>query len=76
MVTVDNARFAAVLLAGILLSAMHTAAIAAIRIEGQVQAGNGPLASSTVTLWAASAKRCLRSAAVRAWSCSMAWPSR
>src|SRR5215475_9155401 len=28
---------------------------AAIRIEGQVQAGGGPLANSTVTLWAASA---------------------
>src|SRR5262249_16209600 len=27
---------------------------AAIRIEGQVQAGGGPLANSTVTLWAAS----------------------
>jgi hypothetical protein len=29
-------------------------ATAAVRIEGQVQAGGGPLASSTVTLWAAS----------------------
>src|SRR5215471_15261310 len=28
---------------------------AAVRIEGQVQAGGGPLANSTVTLWAASA---------------------
>ena len=28
---------------------------AAVRIEGQVQAGGGPLASSTVTLWGASA---------------------
>src|SRR5262249_33015267 len=28
---------------------------AAVRIEGQVQAGSGPLANSTVTLWAASA---------------------
>jgi hypothetical protein len=27
----------------------------AVRIEGQVQVGGGPLASSTVTLWAASA---------------------
>src|SRR6516225_7214931 len=27
---------------------------AAVRIEGQVQAGGGPLANSTVTLWAAS----------------------
>ena len=30
-------------------------AAAAVRIEGQVQAGGGPVASSTVTLWAASA---------------------
>src|SRR6266700_3233292 len=30
-------------------------AAAAVRIAGQVQAGGGPLASSTVTLWAASA---------------------
>ena len=29
-------------------------AAAAVRIEGQVQVGGGPLASSTVTLWAAS----------------------
>src|SRR6516162_1510488 len=29
-------------------------ASAAVRIEGQVQAGGGPLANSTVTLWAAS----------------------
>ena len=30
-------------------------ATAAVRIEGQVQAGGGPLANSAVTLWAASA---------------------
>jgi hypothetical protein len=30
-------------------------AAAAVRIEGQVQAGGGPIAQSTVTLWAASA---------------------
>src|SRR5262249_1207746 len=28
---------------------------AAVRIEGQVQAGGGPIANSTVTLWGASA---------------------
>ena len=28
---------------------------AAVRIEGQVQAAGGPIAKSTVTLWAASA---------------------
>ena len=30
-------------------------AAAAVRIAGQIQAGGGPLASSTVTFWAASA---------------------
>ena len=30
------------------------AADAAVRIDGQVQAGGGPVANSTVTLWAAS----------------------
>ncbi len=30
-------------------------AVAAVRIEGQVQAGGGPLANSTVTLWEANA---------------------
>jgi hypothetical protein len=30
---------------------------AAVRIEGQVQAGGGPLANSTVTLWAASTEQ-------------------
>jgi hypothetical protein len=28
---------------------------AAVRVEGQVQAGGGPLANSSVTLWGASA---------------------
>jgi hypothetical protein len=30
---------------------------AAVRIEGQVQAGGGGIANSSVTLWAASGKR-------------------
>jgi hypothetical protein len=38
---------------GVLASECGPAA-AAVRIEGQVQAGGGPLANSTVTLWAAS----------------------
>src|SRR5215470_8252025 len=38
-----------------LLSFTSGPAAAAVRIEGQVQAGGGPLANSTVTLWAASA---------------------
>jgi hypothetical protein len=44
----------AILTVALLGYACGTAA-AAVRIEGQVQAGGGPLASSTVTLWAASA---------------------
>jgi hypothetical protein len=55
MLKVGKARFAAFLLTGGLLGSMHTLAQAAVRVEGQVQAGGGPLASSTVTLWAASA---------------------
>src|SRR5262249_7126529 len=47
------------LLAGFVgITAASTEAFAqqqAVRIEGQVQAGGGPLANSTVTLWAASA---------------------
>src|SRR5262245_41307107 len=38
-----------------LLSFTSAPVAAAVRIEGQVQAGGGPLANSTVTLWAASA---------------------
>ena len=37
-----------------LLSFTSVPAAAAVSIEGQVQAGGGPLAGSTVTLWAAS----------------------
>ena len=46
---------AAILLMGTLIGLVSSPAAAAVRIEGQVQAGGGPLASSTVTLWAASA---------------------
>src|SRR5262245_54215432 len=38
-----------------LLSFTSAPVAAAVRIDGQVQAGSGPLANSTVTLWAASA---------------------
>ena len=49
-----NQSFA--MLAGVsLLSSAYSPAAAAVRIDGQVQAGGGPLANSTVTLWAASA---------------------
>jgi hypothetical protein len=42
-------------LAVVLLGALGGAATAAVRIEGKVQAGGGPVANSTVTLWAGSA---------------------
>ena len=43
------------LLTGGVLSWTCAAAAAAVHIEGQVQAAGGPIAKSTVTLWAASA---------------------
>src|SRR5262249_46395342 len=45
----------ALLAATMLLGGTCSAATAAVRIEGQAQAGGSPLANSTVTLWAASA---------------------
>jgi hypothetical protein len=44
-----------VLAMGVLLGLVSFHAVAAVRIEGQVQAGGGPVAHSAVTLWAASA---------------------
>ena len=46
------ALFAAMTAAGTVASAQQRSGVV---VEGQVQAGGGPLASSTVTLWAASA---------------------
>ena len=43
------------LFTGGLLSFVHGPAAADVRIDGRVDAGGGPLANSTVTLWAASA---------------------
>ena len=40
---------------GAMLLGAASEGLAAVRIDGQVQAGGGPVASSTVTLWAASA---------------------
>jgi len=51
----NKARIIAMFLAVGLLGFGSGAAAAAVRIEGQVQAGGGPLARSDVTLWAASA---------------------
>ena len=54
MIKIANAHIGAMLLIGGLLGCICSPASAAVRIEGQVQLGGGPLASSTVTLWAAS----------------------
>jgi hypothetical protein len=51
----DKVQIIAALLALGLLGFASDPAAAAVRIEGQVQAGGGPLARSDVTLWAASA---------------------
>ena len=51
----DKVQIIAMLLTLGLLGLASGPAAAAVRIEGQVQAGDGPLAMSTVTLWAASA---------------------
>ena len=55
MIKIVKVRIAVMLLMVGLLGLVCGAAAAAVRIEGQVQVGGGPLASSTVTLWAASA---------------------
>ena len=44
------------LLAFGLLAGASRSAVAAVRIEGQVQASGSPLANSAVTLWQASAR--------------------
>jgi hypothetical protein len=51
----DKVQIIAMLLTVGLLGLASGPAAAAVRIEGQAQAGGGPLAMSTVTLWAASA---------------------
>ena len=54
MLKIDKAQIAMMLLAAGLIGYACGPASAAVRIEGQVQVGGNPLASSTVTLWAAS----------------------
>jgi hypothetical protein len=51
----DKAQIVTMLLSVSLLGYTCGETAAAVRIEGQVQAGGGPLANSTVTLWAATA---------------------
>ena len=57
MLKIDKAQIAMMLLAAGLIGYACGPAAAAVHIDGQVQAGGGPLASSTVTLWAASCER-------------------
>jgi hypothetical protein len=55
MLKIDIARMVSMLVIVGALGCAFGPAAAAVRIEGQVQAGGGPLANSTVTLWAATA---------------------
>src|SRR5215831_20010553 len=55
MLRVVKAQTVSMLLTLGVLGCTFGAAAAAVRFEGQVQAGGGPLANSTVTLWGASA---------------------
>src|SRR5215469_3439121 len=55
MFTIDKVQGVVMLLTLAFLGWTCGAASAAVRIEGQVQAGAAPVANSTVTLWAASA---------------------
>jgi hypothetical protein len=55
MIKIAKAHVVAMLLTAGWLGCVCGPVAAAVRIEGQVQVGGGPLASSTVTLWAASA---------------------
>jgi hypothetical protein len=55
MLKIDRATGITTLLTAGLLGCACSWAGAAVRIEGEVKAGGGPLANSTVTLWAASA---------------------
>ena len=53
MIEIDKVCMAAILGICGLLGSTCSPAAAAVRIQGQVQAGGGPVANSTVTLWAA-----------------------
>ena len=63
MFKIDKALLVALLSLGTLCAPGPTAA--AVRIEGQVQAGSGPLANSVVTLWGATAAEPRQLAQVR-----------
>ena len=55
MLKIDKTQILATLLTVGVLACASAPTAAAVRIEGQVQAGGAPLANSTVTLWSASA---------------------
>ena len=55
MFRISKGSIATIMLAAGWLGCVCGPGAAAVRIEGQVQIGSGPLTSSIVTLWAASA---------------------
>ena len=55
MFKIGKNHIAAMMLASVLLGLACIPGSAATSINGQVQAGGGPVAGATVTLWAASA---------------------
>ena len=54
MLRIRREQLAAMLMTATLLGSTCGAATAAVHVEGQAQAGGGPLANATVTLWAGS----------------------
>ena len=54
MFELENSQIAALLLATGLVGSTSVPTSAAVSIAGRIQAGGGPVAGSTVTLWAAS----------------------
>ena len=54
MLRIATAHFLTIGLTTVVLGCTCAPSEAAVRLEGQVQAGGGPVANSTVTLWAAS----------------------
>ncbi len=55
MLKVAKGQAAAAILTAAIFGGMPASAVAAVTIEGQVQAGGGGVAGSTVSLWAATA---------------------
>jgi hypothetical protein len=54
MLRIATAHFLTIGLTAVVLGCTCAPSEAAVRVEGQVQAGGGPVANSTVTLWVAS----------------------